>query len=104
MDFYTRGDKQVRDIHAEARRLADMKSGKSSGSKEQNEQTMKNVPGTEKTTCKCGGNDGSCPCAEGKCACSGCPKSEVQGEKSATGPADTIAATSGVEPFPEKTG
>ena len=101
--FYTQTDKQVRDIHAEARRLADMKSGKSSGSMEQNAQSMKNVPGTEKTTCQCGGNTGTCPCEEGKCACSGCSKAGISGEKSATGPADTVAATSGVEPLPEKT-
>ncbi|KAK3172060.1 hypothetical protein OEA41_004144 [Lepraria neglecta] len=101
--FYTQTDKQVRDIHTEARRLADMKSGKSSGSMEQNAQSMKNVQGTEKTTCQCGGNTGTCPCEEGKCDCSGCSKAEITGEKSATGPADTVAATSGVEPLPEKT-
>ncbi len=100
--FYTQSDKQVRDIHAEARRLADLKAGKS-GSKSQNEKTMEHVPGTEKTTCQCGGNTGTCPCAEGKCACSGCSKAEISGEKTATGPADTVAATSGVEPLPEKT-
>ncbi|KZF22870.1 hypothetical protein L228DRAFT_247275 [Xylona heveae TC161] len=33
--FYTQGDKQVRDIHAEARRLADLKSGKSTTSEQQ---------------------------------------------------------------------
>lgn len=70
---------------------------------EQNAQSMKNVPGTEKTTCQCGGNTGNCPCEEGKCACSGCSKAGISGEKSATGPADTVAATSGVEPLPEKT-
>ena len=70
---------------------------------EQNAQSMKNVQGTEKTTCQCGGNTGTCPCEEGKCACSGCSKAGISGEKSATGPADTVAATSGVEPLPEKT-
>lgn len=108
VNFYTQSDKQVRDIHAEARRLADIKSGKgsgesNSGSKEENEKTMEKVPGTEKTTCQCGGNTGVCPCEEGKCACSGCSKAGISGEKSATGPADTVAATSGVEPLPEKT-
>ena len=104
VSFYTQSDKQVRDIHTEARRLADMRSGKSSGgSKAENEKTMETVPGTEKTTCQCGGNTGTCPCAEGKCACSGCPKAGMSGERSATGPADDVAATSGVEPLPEKT-
>ena len=68
--FYTQGDKQVRDIHAEARRLADLKAGKA------NEKNMKDV-GDGKTTCTCGGNDGTCPCAEGKCACSGCSKNSA---------------------------
>jgi len=103
VSFYTQSDKQVRDIHAEARRLADLKSGKGSGgSKAENEKTMETVPGTDKTTCQCGGNTGDCPCAEGKCACSGCSKAGIHGEKTATGPSDTVAATSGVEPFPEK--
>jgi len=101
--FYTQGDKQVRDVHAEARRLADMKSGKSSGGdgemskckcggdvekcgckggecscgscpKNKNSD-MRQIPGTEKTTCCCGGDSGNCPCETGKCACSGCQKS-----------------------------
>ena len=72
VNFYTQGDKQVRDIHAEARRLADIKSGKSSGNNmEDNEKTAENMP-------------------------------DVSGEKSATGPADTVAATSSVEPLAEK--
>ncbi|KAK4695689.1 hypothetical protein P7C71_g2112, partial [Lecanoromycetidae sp. Uapishka_2] len=102
VNFYTQGDKQVRDIHAEARRLADMKAGKSS--KSENEKTMEHVSGTEKTTCQCGGNTGTCPCAEGKCACSGCSKAGLQGEHTATGPTDTVADTSGIEPLPEKSG
>ncbi len=105
VSFYSQSDKQVRDIHAEARRLADIKGGKSSGgTAEENEKTMEQVPGTEKTTCQCGGNTGTCPCAEGKCACSGCSKAGISGEKTATGPADIVAATSGVQPLPEKTG
>ena len=106
--FYTSTDKQVRDIHAEARRLADLKSGKSQGGSQgglaENEKTMQQVLGTEKTTCQCGGNTGECPCAEGKCACSGCSKAGISGDHTATGPADTVAATSGVDPLPEKTG
>ena len=95
--FYTDSNKQVVDIHNEARRLADLKSGKSSSS-----NTPSAVPGTDKTTCQCGGNTGTCPCAEGKCACSGCAKSSVAGEKSATGPADTVAADTGIPPLGEK--
>ncbi|KAI4210012.1 MAG: hypothetical protein LQ351_007119 [Letrouitia transgressa] len=96
--FYTQGDKQVRDIHAEARRLADLKAGKS-GSKEENAKTLETVPGTERTTCQCGGNTGVCPCQEGKCACSGCTKSGLTGEKTATGPADEVAASTSVQPL-----
>ena len=100
--FYTQGDKQVRDIHAEARRLADLKGGKGGGSMEHNKRTMEDVAGTEKTTCGCGGNSGSGPGAEGKCACTGCSKADIHGEKTATGPSDVVADTSGVQPFGEK--
>ncbi|KAL8948297.1 MAG: hypothetical protein Q9222_005504 [Ikaeria aurantiellina] len=108
--FYTQSDKQVRDIHAEARRLADIKGGKPAqegskvgGTMEANEKSMETVPGTEgKTTCNCGGDTGVCPCGEGKCACSGCAKSGMTGEKTATGPADQVAASSGVQPLGEK--
>jgi len=100
-EFYTMGDKQVRDIHAEARRLADIKSGKG-GSTEANEQSVKSA-GSGKTTCQCGGNDGTCPCAEGKCACSGCSKSSGgMGEHTATGKADIVADSSTMAPFGEK--
>jgi hypothetical protein len=92
--FYTDSNKQVVDIHNEARRLADLKSGKS------NQTTT--VPGTDKTTCQCGGKDGTCPCTEGKCACSGCGKNSIAGESTATGAADTIAASSTLQPLGEK--
>lgn len=150
--FYTQSDKQVRDIHAEARRLADLKGGKG-GSKEENaknmsdagdgktkctcggntgvcpcedgkcacsgcdksghsagneqalaanEKTKQNLPGSDMTTCGCGGATGDCPCEEGKCACSGCGKGTIQGEKTATGPAGEVAGTTGMQPFGEK--
>ena len=109
--FYTQGDRQVRDIHAEARRLADLKSGKGSGSgsgsghdekaeKAENEKTMEKVEGSDKTTCQCGGVSGKCPCE--KCACAGCAKAGLQGDHTATGPADTIAATATTAPLGEK--
>ena len=68
-DFYRQGDKQVRDIHAEARRLADLKAGKIHNEPE-------NVAGTNKTVCKCGGAEGACPCPPGQCACVDCAKSD----------------------------
>ena len=73
--FYTSSDKQVRDIHAEARRLADLKSGKpssGSGTTEPNEKT-----GTGETT-------------------------GVHEEKSATGSADKVAAASNIAPLGDK--
>lgn len=100
--FYTQSDKQVRDIHAEARRLADLKTGKDG--KAANEKTMEQVPGTDKTVCKCGGDTGVCPCGEGTCACSGCAKSGIVGDNTATGPADKVAGDAAVQPIGEKTG
>ena len=67
--FYVEGDKQVRDVHSEARRLADLKAGKTMNDPE-------SLPGSEKTVCKCGGADGVCGCAPGECNCAGCGKSD----------------------------
>merc|ERR1711900_139385 len=69
VNFYTQSSKQVQDIHAEARRLADLKKQDSGVTK---------VPGTEKTTCKCASDSTNCPCEAGKCACSDCPKAETE--------------------------
>lgn len=82
--FYVEGDKQVRDVHTEARRLADLKGG--------NTKTPETVPGTDHTVCSCGGSEGVCGCApgkavetcitistnieSGKCSCANCPKSD----------------------------
>lgn len=67
--FYVEGDKQVRDVHNEARRLADLKAGKVTHEPE-------SLPGTDKTVCTCGGAEGVCGCAPGKCNCAGCAKSD----------------------------
>jgi len=67
--FYAQGDKQVRDVHNEARRLADLKAGKT--------HDPESVPGTDKTVCKCGGEEGACGCAPGHCNCARCAKSDV---------------------------
>jgi len=69
--FYIQGDKQVRDVHNEARRLADLKAGK--------QHEPEAVPGTDKTVCKCGGEEGTCGCAPGHCDCSRCAKSDAGG-------------------------
>lgn len=63
--FYVQGDKQVRDIHNEARRLANLKTGKNE---------PETVAGTDKTVCNCGADTGNCPCEPGKCACANCGK------------------------------
>ncbi len=65
--FYETGNKQVVDVHNEARHLADLKGGKEGSG-------MKTVPGTDRTKCNCGADSGKCPCEPGKCACSDCAK------------------------------
>lgn len=92
--FYDQSQKQVMDVHNEARHLASLKSGKPaesvmnpmSGEKpapsatsgvptaEEAEMEKVDVDGKEKTKCNCGGADGKCPCEPGKCACEGCTK------------------------------
>lgn len=64
----------VLDVHEEARRLADLKSGKTESGVTAESAEMEKVPGTEKTKCNCAGTTGKCPCAPGKCACAGCGK------------------------------
>jgi len=70
--FYVQGDKQVRDVHNEARRLADLKAGK--------QHEPEAVPGTDKTVCKCGGDEGTCGCAPGYCNCARCAKGSHEAE------------------------
>jgi hypothetical protein len=91
--FYDQGQKQVLDVHNEAKHLAGLKSGKPSDEKsgaqtgsasgqqsqrspEEAEMEKVTVDGKEKTKCNCGGTEGVCPCEPGKCACSGCAKAE----------------------------
>ena len=90
--FYEQGQKQVMDVHSEARHLASLKSGKPEDSvgdplssekpnpsatlptPEQAEMEKVEIQGQERTKCNCGGADGKCPCEPGKCACEGCSK------------------------------
>lgn len=102
--FYTQTEKQVMDIHNEARRLADLRKEEQggSGSGGKSDVKMTTIPGTDKTTCTCAADAGNCPCEPGKCACQGCAKSTVSGPNAghtATGPADTIAAASNLQPI-----
>lgn len=62
--FYAEGNKQVMDVHNEARHLADLKGGKA--------QDLHNVGEHGRTQCSCSANLGKCACAPGKCACSSC--------------------------------
>ncbi|EMC92613.1 hypothetical protein BAUCODRAFT_151038 [Baudoinia panamericana UAMH 10762] len=66
--FYDQGQKQVLDVHNEAKHLASLKSGKNPES-----MNMHNVEGN-RTKCNCGGAEGVCPCEPGKCACTTCAK------------------------------
>jgi hypothetical protein len=68
VNFYTQTSREVQDIHAEARRLADLKK------QEAGEATTS----ADKTTCKCGAHSdsGTCSCEKGKCNCSGTDKSK----------------------------
>lgn len=83
--FYTKSNKQVVDIHNEARRLADLKKQQAGGSSsssstetapgqsvQANEKTMETIPDS------------------------------VKGEHTATGPADTVAQSTGMQPLGEK--
>jgi len=84
-NYYLQGDKQVRDVHNEARRLADLKAGKPN--------EPESVQGTDKTVCNCGGAEGVCGCAPGHCSCANCAK----GSSAATTEAKEAAQASGQE-------
>lgn len=87
--FYTSGDKQVRDIHAEARRLADLKKG----------EGEKGDSSAVKSADLAGGEKSSEKAEGGEKASSG----EYKDEKyTATGPAADIAARTDVAPLGEK--
>lgn len=98
VNFYTQSQRQVIDIHNEARRLADLKKQEAGGSSTETckcgstssctcapgtcgcancaktEGKTAPVLSTAKTACDCVGNDYSCACEKGKCACAGCAK------------------------------
>ncbi|OCK78991.1 hypothetical protein K432DRAFT_444231 [Lepidopterella palustris CBS 459.81] len=103
--FYLTGNKQVIDVHNEARHLANLKTGKQSqtaaafsgefGSTSASGEKMpsveeagvEQVPGTDgKTKCNCGAMAEKCPCPPGKCACNSCAKNVDAGisEKTST--------------------
>ncbi|KAF2086666.1 hypothetical protein K490DRAFT_43503 [Saccharata proteae CBS 121410] len=87
--FYEQGNKQVLDVHNEARHLADLKKQSSMPSAEEAE--MEKVPGSDRTKCNCGGSTGKCPCAPGKCACNSCAKNAEEVTPAASSAAHSAA-------------
>jgi len=67
--FYETGNKQVMDVHNEARHLANLKAGKFE---------PEAVEGSTKTTCGCAGGIEKCGCAAGSCACNSCAKNTAE--------------------------
>jgi len=65
--FYEQGQKQVMDVHNEARHLANLK--KQQGSDLHPEPVS---TGSSRTTCNCSGDSAVCTCEN--CACERCPK------------------------------
>lgn len=100
--FYVQGDKQVRDIHNEARRLANLKVEKNEPETEVEKASGGNEPktvsGTDKTICNCAADTGNCPCEEGKCACADCGKASESAKE------EVAKASGGVNPTATKTG
>lgn len=82
--FYTQGDKQVRDIHAEARRLADLKSGKGEDGKAGSSSS---------------GGGGLAEFEKSEKKAEGTDEKGEKGDHTATGPAAEIAAASDVAPL-----
>jgi len=80
-EFYIAGNKQVVDVHNEARHLADLKAGKDGKSSAEG-SGVEQIPGTDKTKCNCGSSAEKCGCPPGKCGCANCAKSDQSGEKS----------------------
>lgn len=72
--FYQSGEKQVLDIHNEAKRLAGLKKefGDSADGKP--------FVAPDKTTCACGGTESQCGCQQGRCTCAGCEKAGAKKE------------------------
>ena len=76
--FYDQGNKTVMDVHNEARHLADLKK-QDSGKPDAKSMGVHHLPDpdSDKTTCNCQANTGSCACSEKECVCSGCGKNDL---------------------------
>ena len=82
--FYLTGEKQVLDIHNEARRLAELKKARASS-------------GADDHRCTCdpgAAADGTCNCEPGRCDCDGCKKKTAAAASTtaAAAPSTTAAA------------
>lgn len=89
-DFYLTGEKQVLDIHTEARRLADLKKAKASSRADD-----------RRCTCDPGAAaDGTCQCDPGRCDCDGCKKGAAAAAATATTAAAATATTAAAAPPP----
>ncbi|TGZ82258.1 hypothetical protein EX30DRAFT_340146 [Ascodesmis nigricans] len=85
--FYEDSEKQVMEIHEEAKRLKELRQEKKRQSQTFGQSADgKPFVGQGQTTCQCGGNQGACPCREGKCACAGCEKAGVKENLEKAGP------------------
>jgi hypothetical protein len=69
-DFYIQGDRQVRDIHNEARRLADLKAGSKTHA------PAGDGNGPDPTVCRCDRSEAGCPCPPGHCGCAHCAQTD----------------------------
>jgi len=77
--FYETGNKQVIDVHNEARHLADIKKQTGgTGEKPSAEEAGVHEVSEGKTACNCGSTSEKCPCPPGKCACINCAKNESE--------------------------
>ncbi|KAF2144973.1 uncharacterized protein K452DRAFT_356317 [Aplosporella prunicola CBS 121167] len=86
--FYEQGNKQVVDVHNEARYLADLKK-----QQQQEKAGVHQEPGSDRTTCNCGSSTEKCPCPPGKCGCTSCAKNPGEQQQASTGaPIDASSA------------
>jgi hypothetical protein len=81
--FYQTGNKEVMDVHNEARHLADLKKQQqtptpATGEKPSVEEAGVHEVADGKTECNCGATAEKCPCPAGKCACTNCAKNESE--------------------------
>lgn len=113
--FYEETNKQVVDVHNEARHLADLKRSKEQPAKPPCEcgspsaagaatdstpapvsdiekSGLHKVAGSDRTQCNCAAVSAACPCPAGECACAGCAKNPDAAAASNTAASSAAAA------------